>query len=122
MCEGCFTHPADLGKTKNKRIYIGSGQDGSSDDKISVDLKLRARNTKVQSNQQWKEQGMVKSTFTCRQDWREAADCSRTAKWEMGRETVIEDENASCACGGGDDSTGRGSDRDDAGRLVRRIA
>jgi len=29
----CIKHLSDLGREKNKRIYIGPGRDGSSDDK-----------------------------------------------------------------------------------------
>ena len=35
----CTQHVRDiLGKEKNKRFYIGPGRDGSSEDKVSVDV------------------------------------------------------------------------------------
>ena len=58
-----FDHLKDLGKTKNKRIYIGPGRDGSSNDKISIDCKYAPLNTKVSSSKIWKEQGFVKSSY-----------------------------------------------------------
>ena len=45
------------------RGLIGPGRDGSSDDKISVDLKFCGHNTKVDFSQIWVEQDMVKTTF-----------------------------------------------------------
>ena len=50
-------------RTSNKRIYIGPGRDGSSDDKISVDLKFDPSNTKVTCPPIWKQQGYKKKTF-----------------------------------------------------------
>jgi len=63
FCNSAFKHLEDLGKSKNKRIYIGPGRDGSSDDKISIDLKFDPTSTKVTSSRMWKEQGYVKTTF-----------------------------------------------------------
>ena len=40
FCEGAFQYLEDIGKTMNKRIYIGPGRDGSSDDKIALAQKL----------------------------------------------------------------------------------
>ena len=48
-----FDHLKDLGKEKNKRIYIGPGRDGSSSDKISIDCKFDPQNTKVTSSRAW---------------------------------------------------------------------
>ena len=59
----CFKHLADLGKEKNKRIYVGPGRDGSSEDKISVDCKFMSSTTKIAFNKTWVEQGYVKSSF-----------------------------------------------------------
>ena len=57
-----LSHLRELGVTKNKRIYIGLGRDGSSDDKISVDLKFEP-NTSITYNKIWRETGYVKSSF-----------------------------------------------------------
>ena len=40
FAETLFTQLDDLGQQKNKRVYIGPGRDGSSDDKIPIDLKF----------------------------------------------------------------------------------
>ena len=50
-------------KVRNKRIYIGPGRDGSSDDKISVDCKFEPRNTKVAFSKTWRAQGFVKTSY-----------------------------------------------------------
>ena len=36
-CDMFFQEAEQRGKTKNHRVYIGPGSDGSSDDKIAVD-------------------------------------------------------------------------------------
>jgi hypothetical protein len=61
--EAIFGHLNDLGKTKNKRIYIGPGRDGSSDDKIAVDCKFGAHNTTVPYNKSWGNLDYRKTTF-----------------------------------------------------------
>ena len=63
-----FAHLEDLGIEKNKRIYIGPGRDGSSDDKVSIDCKFFPQNTKVSFNKLWAEQGFVKTTYACFRD------------------------------------------------------
>ena len=57
MMEWFFTHLRDLGMQKKKRIYIGPGRDGSSYDKISVDLKFDPLNTYVIYNRLWRDTG-----------------------------------------------------------------
>jgi hypothetical protein len=59
----CFGHLDDLGKAKNKRIYIGPGRDGSSDDKIAIDCKFSPQNTKVTYNKTWKQLQYVKTSY-----------------------------------------------------------
>ena len=59
----CFMHLADLGKEKNKRIYIGPGRDGSSHDKISVDCKFMSSTTKIVYSTYWINWGFKKSAF-----------------------------------------------------------
>lgn len=53
----------DKKRTSNKRIYTGPGRDGSTDDKISVDLKFDPSNTKVTCLPTWKQQGYKKTSF-----------------------------------------------------------
>jgi hypothetical protein len=76
--EHVFGHLQDLGKLKNKRIYIGPGRDGSSDDKISIDCKFDSQNTKVTYSKIWAQEGFVKTTY---------AYVDRDLPWEL-----IEDE------------------------------
>ena len=59
----CFMHLADLGKEKNKRIYIGPGRDGSSEDKIAVDCKFQSATTKINYSTVWIDWGYRKSSF-----------------------------------------------------------
>ena len=65
--DGMIQHVKEIQKdkkrTSNKRIYIGPGRDGSSDDKISVDLKFNPSNTKVTCPPIWKQQGCKKISF-----------------------------------------------------------
>ena len=62
----CTQHVRDiLGREKNKRLYIGPGRDGTSFDKISVDVKFHSRNTQpmMPENKFLRQQGCVKSSF-----------------------------------------------------------
>ena len=68
FCKQVFSHIKDLGKEKNKRIYIGPGRDGSSNDKISIDCKFNPQNTKVPFNKVWGQQGFRKTTYACFED------------------------------------------------------
>ena len=65
--DNCFRHLDDVGKDKkavsNKRIYLGPGRDGSSDDKIPINCKFESNNTKITFNKNWPSQGYVKSSF-----------------------------------------------------------
>lgn len=91
--EGCFKHLSDLGKERSKRIYIGPGRDGSSDDKISVDCKFQSSTTKVQYSKTWQRQGLVKTSFIYQNDeWELIED-----QVEITRETQL-DERASRMC------------------------
>ena len=76
--DGMFQHvaeiPKDRSQPKNKRIYIGPGRDGSSDDKISVGLKFEPLNTKVTSTKVWKDEG-YRNDFLIRQA--DGAACRR---------------------------------------------
>ena len=58
-----FQHLEDLKKDSNKRIYIGPGRDGSSDDKIAVDCKFNPQNTKITFSKSWERAGYKKTTF-----------------------------------------------------------
>ena len=55
FCNSAFKHLEGLDKTTNKRIYIGSGRDGSSDDEISIDCKFAPTSTRVTYTRMWKE-------------------------------------------------------------------
>ena len=61
FCNGVIQMTKEMNQAKrgcesqNKRVYIGPGRDGSSEDKISVDCKFYPANTKIHSPQQWKE-------------------------------------------------------------------
>ena len=81
----CTQHVRDiLGREKNKRLYIGPGRDGSSYDKISVDVKFDSRTTKpiMPENKFLRNQGYVKTSFGYEQDKE-----TQTDTW-----TVIEDQ------------------------------
>ena len=56
-----FQEEEDKGKTRNHRTYIGPGADGSSDDKIAVEVRYNNINKKVSYSHQWKD--YVKTTF-----------------------------------------------------------
>jgi hypothetical protein len=71
--ESCFQHLEDLGKTSNKRFYIGPGRDGSSDDKVAIDCKFDPNNTTIPFNKRWNTQGYRKSSFS----YTEEEGCSR---------------------------------------------
>ena len=68
LCESVFTHLRDMGKTKNKRIYIGPGRDGSSDDKIAVECKFKPTSTEVPYNKTWVTQAYQKTTWAKMRD------------------------------------------------------
>ena len=53
----------DLGKGKNKRLYIGPGKEDNTDDKIAVDRKVGRKNTKVEFNRAWHQHGYKKTSF-----------------------------------------------------------
>jgi len=81
----CTQHVRDiLGREKNKRLYIGPGRDGSSNDKIAVDVKFDSRSTKpiMPENKFLRNQGYVKTSFGYEQD-----EETLTETW-----TVIEDQ------------------------------
>ena len=50
-------------RAQNKRIYIGPGRDGKTDDKISVDVKFDPSTTKITCPANWKSMGYRKTTF-----------------------------------------------------------
>ena len=65
FCDGVITMTKEMiqakrgCETQNKRVYIGPGRDGSSDDKISVDCKFYPANTKINIPQPWKDAGVL---------------------------------------------------------------
>ena len=64
FCDMCVQHVRDmLSCERNKRIFIGPGRDGSSDDKIPVNVKFNPRNTEVAKNFSLSQEGFVKTTY-----------------------------------------------------------
>ena len=69
VMDNCVQHVRDLrGKDSNKRLYIGPGRDGSSDNKISVDVKFNSSSTKVAENPYLMEQSYCKTSFAYGRD------------------------------------------------------
>ena len=62
LLDSIFTHLDEIGATKNKRIYIGPGRDGSSDDKIPIDCKFSPMSTAIAFVKKWEADGYVKTT------------------------------------------------------------
>ena len=63
FCSKISDHMKDLGKGKNKRLYIGPGKEDNADDKIAVDRKINPKNTKADCNKSCKERGYKKTFF-----------------------------------------------------------
>ena len=64
FCNSCFAHIVETtGKQVNKRLYIGPGRDGSSDDKLAVNCKYMPHNTEVPRNKVWETLGYRKTTY-----------------------------------------------------------
>ena len=57
-----FTEAEKKGKTRNFRMYIGPGSDGSSADKLSLDLKFNPWDTAITFRPEWRS--MSKTVFT----------------------------------------------------------
>ena len=57
-----FTEAEKKGKTRNFRMYIGRGSDGSSADKLSLDLKFNPWDTAITFRPEWRS--MSKTVFT----------------------------------------------------------
>ena len=80
--DNCAQHVRDMrGKESNKRLYLGPGRNGSSDNKVSVDVKFHSNSTKITENPYLKSQGFCKTSFAYERDAE-----TQTDKWE-----VIED-------------------------------
>ena len=56
------------GKPSNKRLYLGPGRDGSSDNKVSVNVKFYSDSTKVTENPYLKSLGYCKTSFAYERD------------------------------------------------------
>ena len=81
--DDCTQHVRDMrGKESNKRLYLGTGRDGSSDNKVSVDVKFCSNTTKIVENPFLKAQGYCKTSFAFERDAETQADT-----WQ-----VIEDQ------------------------------
>jgi hypothetical protein len=87
--EHVFEHLKDLGKSKNKRIYIGPGRDGSSDDKISIDCRFDPQNTKITYNKVWAHQGFVKTSYA----YFEPSNFQVHPEWKLVEDEVNLDAN-----------------------------
>ena len=62
VMDNCTQHVRDMrGKDSNKRLYLGPGRDGSSDNKISVDVKFWSNSTKITENPYLKALGYCKT-------------------------------------------------------------
>ena len=67
--DNCTQHVRDMrGKASNKRLYLGPGRDGSSDNKVSVDVKFHSNSTKVTENPYLKSLGYCKTSFAYERD------------------------------------------------------
>ena len=87
----CTQHVRDiLRKEKNKRLFIGPGRDGSSNDKVSVDVKFNTTATTPNNpvNKYLKAQGYVKSSFGYVQD-----KVTKTETWSVIEDQVDLDSN-----------------------------
>ena len=69
VMDNCTQHVRDMrGKASNKRLYLGPGRDGSSDNKVSVDVKFYSNSTKVTENPYLKSLGYCKTSFAYKRD------------------------------------------------------
>ena len=69
VMDNCTQHVRDMrGKESNKRLYLGPGRNGSSDNKISVDVKFYSNSTKITENPYLKAQGYCKTSFAYERD------------------------------------------------------
>ena len=60
----CSQHVKDVtGKDANKRIYIGPGREGSSEDKMPINIKFDPQNIEVPRNKNWGQQNYKKTSF-----------------------------------------------------------
>ena len=83
VMDHCTQHVLDMrGKESNKRLYLGPGRNGSSDNKISVDVKFHSNSTKITENPYLKSQGYCKTSFAYERDAE-----TQTYNWQ-----VIEDQ------------------------------
>jgi len=83
VMDNCTQHVRDLrGKESNKRLYLGPGRDGSSDNKVSVDVKFHSNSTKITENPYLKSLGYCKTSFAYERDAE-----TQTDNWQ-----VIEDQ------------------------------
>jgi len=87
----CTQHVRDiLRREKNKRLFIGPGRDGSSNDKVSVDVKFNTTATTPLNpvNKYLKAQEYVKSSFGYVQD-----KVTKTETWSVIEDQVDLDSN-----------------------------
>ena len=83
VMDNCTQHVRDMrGKESNKRLYLGPGRDGSSDNKVSVNVKFHSNSTKITENPYLISQGFCKTSFAYERDAE-----TQTDNWK-----VIEDQ------------------------------
>ena len=67
VLNGCVQHVEEIQKDRkrasNKRIYIGPGKDGTTDDKIAVEVRFDSSTTKVTTPATWKAEGYKKTSW-----------------------------------------------------------
>ena len=64
------------GNVRNSRTYIGPGSDGSSDDKIAVDMKFHPQTTKITFRYGW--------NYWCNTVWTQY----ETGEWDIAQASV----------------------------------
>ena len=88
-----FREAEQRNKKRNHRVYIGPGADGSTDDKIAVDLKYDPKNTKITFRSSWKEEGYCKSTWVLYgREWQLLEECEALGHIEYFEEGMVPDK------------------------------
>ena len=89
IMDNCVQHVRDMrGKDSNKRLYLGPGRDGSSDNKVSVNVKFHSNSTKITENPYLKSQGFCKTSFAYERDAE-----TQTDEWQVVEDQVTLDED-----------------------------
>ena len=89
IMDNCVQHVRDMrGKDSNKRLYLGPGRDGSSDNKVSVNVKFYSNSTKITENPYLISQGFCKTSFAYERDAE-----TQTDEWQVVEDQVTLDED-----------------------------